>query len=56
MLRLRVVRVLGLSIMWVEAVFRIEGESPGADGEVARALDKGIPVTGDLEVVESWTR
>jgi hypothetical protein len=37
-----------------DAVWRIPGESKGADGEVALAKELGIPVFFTLEQIEAW--
>ncbi len=34
-----------------DAVLRIPGHSPGADREVARAIERGIPVFHDVEAL-----
>lgn len=36
------------------ALFRMEGESPGAEREIAFALDHGIPVFRNLDALEDW--
>lgn len=41
-------------LIWLkecEAVYRIEGESEGADGEVLFAQQRGIPVYNDFELM-----
>jgi hypothetical protein len=41
---------------WLElcdAVYRIEGASPGADREVRRAVEVGMPVYYSLEELEA---
>jgi hypothetical protein len=37
-----------------DALYRIEGESTGADREVAFATDRGIPVFTDRESLRQW--
>lgn len=37
-----------------DAMLRIPGESPGADGEVAFALEHGIPVFHDEPALRAW--
>lgn len=39
-----------------EAVFRVPGHSPGADREVARAAELGIPVFHDFDSLVAWGR
>lgn len=46
-----------MDLAWVEvsdAVLRLPGESSGADGEVAHATAKGIPVFHDLDECIRW--
>lgn len=37
-----------------DAVFRLEGDSPGADKEVAFAMDYSIPVFHDMIPLNEW--
>lgn len=39
-----------------DAVLRIEGESKGADKEVAQAMEAGIPVFRDYEELENYLK
>lgn len=41
-------------ILRCDAVYRIEGVSPGADREVAHALENGIPVFSCLSQLLTW--
>lgn len=41
---------------WAEIVLRIEGESNGADGEVKRAIELGIPVYYNLKELHKARR
>lgn len=46
-------------LLWLrncEAVFRMPGDSPGADREVALAKSLGIPVFTDLAELRRWAR
>jgi len=37
-----------------DALYRLDGESVGADIEVARAMELGVPVFWSLDALESW--
>jgi hypothetical protein len=39
-----------------EAVYRMAGESPGADREVAWAVANGLPVFGSMEEAIAWAK
>jgi hypothetical protein len=39
-----------------DALLRLPGKSPGADREVALALEKGIPVFNTVEKVLAWAK
>lgn len=46
-----------MGLEWVpkcDAVFRLPGESPGADDEVALAQSLGIPIFYTVKEVEKW--
>lgn len=48
---------LGIDLAWVavsDAVFRLPGESTGADMEVAQAKASGLPVFTDLWAAAEW--
>jgi hypothetical protein len=48
---------LNMDMEWLEQVqacFRMEGESPGADKEVARCEELGIPVFTDIFKLQDW--
>ncbi len=47
--------ILRLDLAWIErcdALLRLEGDSPGADREVAHAQKLGLLVTSDIEYLE----
>lgn len=41
-------------VVGCDALFRMPGESPGADREVAYARDAGIPVFEDANLMRAW--
>ena len=48
---------MALDLCWLEvcdAVFRLPGESPGADRECARAAELGLPVFTDWNELLRW--
>lgn len=48
---------IGEDLRWLaacDALFRIPGESKGADGEIAEAERLGIPVFHDLDALRAW--
>ena len=50
---------MGIDAVWLrqcEAVFRMPGESPGADREVAWARANGVPVFTDITALRRWAR
>lgn len=50
-------RWLQIDLQWVEratVLYRMPGESAGADIEVAAAKAKGIPVVGSIEALADW--
>jgi len=47
----------GIDLPWVdvsEALLRLPGEGKGSDGEVARAVERGIPVFYSVADVVAW--
>lgn len=49
---------LTYDLAWLEscdAVVRLPGDSPGADGEVRRAWELGLPVFGSVQEMVWWT-
>lgn len=48
---------LAFDLVWLaccDVMFRMPGDSPGADGEVAEARDRGMPVVESVEALEAW--
>ena len=48
---------LRMDLAWIEkcdAVLRLEGESRGADREVAHAKERGIQVFGSIDELKIW--